>query len=388
MPEKPEVITVVNSLKDRILGKKITGCNVFWDNIIASPTVDEFKKEIINQKINDITTRGKFIVMELDDYSLLVHLRMEGKYFIKPKEDEVVKHEHIIFEFTDGVSLRYADVRKFGTMEIRSKEDLFTTHPLSSLGMEANMLTKEYLKEKMESRHRDLKAFLLDQTMIAGIGNIYADEICFLANLNPAQDIFYLDDNDYEAIADAAKVVINKAILAGGTTIRSYTSSLGVTGLFQLQLNVHTKKGDINKTAEVKIVNENGLNIPYLVEGTLPEKINEIAVTKNYIAETGKKVGDVVVIEELLDTDEESDDVKNFMVNVLMECLELGDYVSDFVITKNDGELMVRECVFRDKISRPLTCKMLDASREYWKSHGITDWGIVVDKAKGGDFDE
>ena len=57
-------------------------------------------------------------------------------------------------------------------------------------------------------------------------------------------------------------------------------------------------------------------------------------------------------------------------------------------LTKNDGELMVRECVFRDKISRPLTCKMLDASREYWKSHGITDWGIVVDKAKGGDFDE
>ena len=84
----------------------------------------------------------------------------------------------------------------------------------------------------------------------------------------------------------------------------------------------------------------------------------------------------------------ESDDVKNFMVNVLMEGLELGAYVSDFVITKNDGGLMVRECVFRDKITRPLTCKMLDASREYWKSHGITDWGIVVDKAKGGDFDE
>ena len=96
-------------------------------------------------------------------------------------------------------------------MEIRSKEDLFTTHPLSSLGMEANMLTKEYLKEKMQSRHRDLKAFLLDQTMIAGIGNIYADEICFLANLNPEQDIFYLEDTDYEAIADAAKVALATA---------------------------------------------------------------------------------------------------------------------------------------------------------------------------------
>ena len=95
MPEKPEVITVVNSLKDRIVGKKITGCNVFWDNIIASPTVDEFKRKIINQKINDITTRGKFIVIGLDDYSLLVHLRMEGKFFFRDKGEELNKHEHV-----------------------------------------------------------------------------------------------------------------------------------------------------------------------------------------------------------------------------------------------------------------------------------------------------
>ena len=96
----------------------------------------------------------------------------------------------------------------------------------------------------MSNKHQDLKAFLLDQSKIAGIGNIYADEICFLSGLHPKQDIYYLDDADYEKIAVSSKEVIEKAILAGGSTIRSYTSSLGVTGLFQLQLLVHTKAGE------------------------------------------------------------------------------------------------------------------------------------------------
>ena len=101
MPEKPEVITVVNNLKNRIIGKKIVGCNIYWDNIIAFPTTNEFKKEIINQKINDITTRGKFIVISLDDYSLLIHLRMEGKFFFRTKNDPIVKHEHVELIFDD-----------------------------------------------------------------------------------------------------------------------------------------------------------------------------------------------------------------------------------------------------------------------------------------------
>ncbi len=245
MPELPEVETVRQTLRRNILGKTVSSVTVLYERMIVGSNKEEFVKRIVGKKIIEIGRMGKYLFFELsDDTYLISHLRMEGKYFIKPKIDEISKHEHIIFEFSDGVSLRYADVRKFGTMELKTKEELFTTHPLSSLGMEANMLTKEYLKEKMQSRHRDLKAFLLDQTMIAGIGNIYADEICYLSNLHPKQDIFYLTDVDCEMSANSAKVVIDNAILAGGTTIRSYTSSLGVTGLFQLQLNVHTKKGE------------------------------------------------------------------------------------------------------------------------------------------------
>ena len=242
MPELPEVETVRQTLRKNILGKQVSGITVLYDRMIVSPSVCEFKEKLVGKTLIEIGRKGKYLYFEFSDGIYLIsHLRMEGKYFIKPTLDEVVKHEHVIFEFSDGTSLRYADVRKFGTMELKTKDELFTTHPLKELGMEANYLTTSYLKEKIGKKHKDLKAFLLDQSMIAGIGNIYADEICFMAKLHPKQDIYYLADLDIENICKAAEEVINKAIAAGGTTIRSYTSSLGVTGLFQLNLNVHTK---------------------------------------------------------------------------------------------------------------------------------------------------
>ena len=101
MPEKPEVITVANSLKTRLLGRGIVNCNIYWDNIIAYPTTDEFRKKVINQKIKNIKTRGKFIMIELDDYYLLVHLRMEGKFMFRRENDEISKHEHVEFILDD-----------------------------------------------------------------------------------------------------------------------------------------------------------------------------------------------------------------------------------------------------------------------------------------------
>lgn len=242
MPELPEVETVRQTLRANILGKEITGVKVLYERMIQGTNKEDFISKLVGKKIIEIGRLGKYLYFEFsDDLYLISHLRMEGKYFIKDHNLEITKHEHIIFEFSDGITLRYHDTRKFGTMELKSKEELFITHPLASLGKEAYDLDKDYLKEKMSGKHKDLKAFLLDQTMIAGIGNIYADEVCFMAELHPKQDIYYLNDTDLEKIAEASKTVINNAILAGGTTIRSYTSSLGVTGLFQLQLNVHTK---------------------------------------------------------------------------------------------------------------------------------------------------
>ena len=244
MPELPEVETVRQTLRSLVLGEKISGVTVLYENIIKDNDLDLFKNTLIGKRINEISRKGKYLIFELDDdYSLISHLRMEGKYYYKLESDEVVKHEHIIFHFESGMTLRYHDVRKFGTMEIRKKDELFLRTPLNKLGMDANLVSGSYLKERMQNKHMDLKSFLLNQEFIAGIGNIYADEICFLSKLHPKQDVYYLNEEDFEAISKNSKEVLEKAISAGGTTIRSYTSSLGVTGLFQLDLMVHTKVG-------------------------------------------------------------------------------------------------------------------------------------------------
>ena len=124
MPELPEVETVKESLKLRLNNKKIIRTRVLWDNIIAYPSKEKFIKETANQSINDVKRRGKFLLFDLDDYYLLSHLRMEGKYFFKTKDDDINKHEHVIFDLDDGSELRYMDTRKFGKMYLIKKEDI------------------------------------------------------------------------------------------------------------------------------------------------------------------------------------------------------------------------------------------------------------------------
>jgi len=244
MPEKPEVITVSKKLKLNLINKVFKEVDVLYNNIIIG-NVDEFKKKLIDQRINDITTRGKWIVFTLDNYLLLTHLRMEGKFFYRTKEDKIKKHEHVIFTFDDGVQLRFNDVRKFGKMVLLDKNNYLNEKPFTELGYEYNDkdLSISYLKDKYKNKKLPIKTVLLDQSIITGIGNIYADEILFLSGINPLIKCSDLDDKDLENIIINTKKVLDKAILEGGTTIRSYTSEEGVTGLFQNSLQVHQRVG-------------------------------------------------------------------------------------------------------------------------------------------------
>lgn len=246
MPEKPEVITVVKNLIPEIVHKEITGCNVYWDNIIAYPDVNSFKKNIIGQKIYGITTRGKFIVIELDDYSLLVHLRMEGKFFFRKKNDKINKHEHVELILDDEISFRFHDVRKFGKMYLINKKDTYTVKPLVDLGLEYNdsNLNSNYLLGKFKTKKLPIKTVLLDQSIITGIGNIYDDEILFMSGINPFKRACDLSKKDCDNIIKNTRIVLEKAIKLGGTTIKSFTSSEGVHGLFQNELLVHGKGGE------------------------------------------------------------------------------------------------------------------------------------------------
>ena len=243
MPELPEVETVKETLKLKLIDKKIKDVKIYYDGIIAYPEIKEFSKQIKNLPIKDINRRGKWLMFDLDKYYLLSHLRMEGKYFFKTKGDKLDNHEHVVFSLDSNEELRYRDTRKFGKMYLIKKEDINNVGPIKDLGLEPwdTNLTKEYLKDKYKTKKLPIKTVLLDQSIIVGIGNIYADEILFLSKLNPLIKCCDLKDDDLENIIKYTKEVLEKAIKLGGTTIRTYTSVDGVHGRFQNELLIHGK---------------------------------------------------------------------------------------------------------------------------------------------------
>ena len=248
MPELPEVETVRRSLLDLIIGKKICSIDTFYERIIQSD-VNEFKTLLVGETFRDINRYGKFLIFILDNYIIVSHLRMEGKYFLKKSQDEEekLKHEHIIFNFTDGSTLRYNDTRKFGTMQLFKTNDVAAVlkeEPICKLGIEpiSGNLTIQYLKEKFKNKKEPIKSALLDQSIITGLGNIYADEVCFMSRLNPNKKACTLTDEELQKVISSSREVLEKAISLGGTTIKSFVSSHAATGLFQNELLVHTKE--------------------------------------------------------------------------------------------------------------------------------------------------
>ncbi|MDD2435586.1 MAG: DNA-formamidopyrimidine glycosylase [Bacilli bacterium] len=246
MPELPEVETVKEALKKKVLNKRIMDVKIYYPNIIEYPMADEFKNRIINQKINDIKRRGKWLVFELDDDYLLSHLRMEGKYNIVDPSKDHNKHEHISFLLDNNQELRYQDTRKFGKMHLIEKDQLLNRKPLNELGLEPwdQTLTTKYLKDKYQNKKLPIKTVILDQSIIVGIGNIYADEILYLSKINPLKEAKKLTSQELQKIIDNTKLVLERAIKAGGTTIRTYSSVDGIHGLFQQELLVHRKEGE------------------------------------------------------------------------------------------------------------------------------------------------
>ena len=266
MPEIAEVETVRKVLKKQILNKKIIDVKVFYTDMIESD-INEFKKELISKTFNDILRKGKWLIFDLDGYYLISHLRLEGKYFIKQVNDYVSKHEHVIFEFSDNSTLRYHDTRKFGRMKLVKKEDMKDCVEIQKQGYEPGdkNLTGEYLLKKFKSKRLPIKTTLLDQTIISGIGNIYADEVLFESNINPLKKTNEITLEEANKICKASKEIIKKAIECGGTTIRSYTSSLGVKGGYQNYLKVHARENQKCKVCNsiIKKITVNGRGTYY-----------------------------------------------------------------------------------------------------------------------------
>lgn len=250
MPELPEVESVRQGLQQMIIGEKIGTVEVRWPNIIESPAVAEFKKRLEGQVFEKVERRGKFLLFYLSEDVLISHLRMEGKYqFVLPsygEEDGTEnKHTHVIFYLENGHQLRYLDVRKFGRMSLVQKGQEFNHKSLAKLGPEpvAEKFTLPAMQEFLTRRTKAIKGILLDQEMVVGIGNIYADEILYRAQIHPEQSAKSLTAQESTALYHAIIEVLAAAVRKGGTTIRSYENAFGENGNYQEFLKVYGKEG-------------------------------------------------------------------------------------------------------------------------------------------------
>lgn len=247
MPELPEVETVVRTLRGLVMGKTIERVSVHLARIVRQPDdVEAFKSLLVGQTIQDIQRRAKFIQFFLNEDVLVSHLRMEGRYGVYQADDPVEKHTHVVFHFTDGMELRYRDVRQFGTMDLFPKGKETTVGPLAKLGVEPldKSFTPEVLGKLLKGRSTKIKPLLLNQECIVGLGNIYVDESLFKAGIHPEKPAGKLTDKEVIRLHEGIVSTLQEAVEQGGSSIKSYVNGQGEMGMFQQSLLVYGRKDE------------------------------------------------------------------------------------------------------------------------------------------------
>jgi formamidopyrimidine-DNA glycosylase len=247
MPELPEVETVKTTLNQLVAGRTIERATVTLDRIIQRPDDPAmFCALLQGQMISRIERRGKFLRFLLNDYVLVSHLRMEGRYGVYRSTEPVEKHTHVIFHFSDGEELRYKDVRQFGTMHLFSVGQELANPPLAKLGLEPldERFTLKAFRGLLEKRTTKIKPLLLNQEYVVGLGNIYVDESLFRARLHPEREANSLSAREWRRLHEAVVATLQEAVNAGGSSIKSYVNGQGEMGMFQQQLQVYGRQGE------------------------------------------------------------------------------------------------------------------------------------------------
>ncbi|MBZ2037857.1 DNA-formamidopyrimidine glycosylase [Streptococcus sanguinis] len=244
MPELPEVETVRRGLEKLILGKTIQSVEVKYPKMIQMD-LDAFRQDLLGQEIRSMRRRGKYLLFYLTDKVLISHLRMEGKYLFYPDAVPERKHAHVYFQMTDGGTLVYEDVRKFGTMELLRKDQLETYFAARKLGpepTEADFLLAPFAAALGRSK-KPIKPYLLEQTLVVGLGNIYVDEALWRARIHPARPAASLKPAEVKRLREQIIEVLQLGIEKRGSTIRTYRNALGEDGTMQDFLQVYGKTG-------------------------------------------------------------------------------------------------------------------------------------------------
>lgn len=244
MPELPEVETVKRDLAQHLAGKGITAVCIANGSCIKCPEQEGFIAALCGRSFKGFDRRGKFLRLILDDDSILtVHLRMTGRLIYTPADMPKREHTHIIFSLSDGAELRYSDTRRFGCLWWQAASEQDCTG-MSRLGLEPfdDGFGGQYLLEKLGKRVMPIKSAILDQQIVAGLGNIYADEVLFLSHINPQTPCNRLKVADWELLAAQMQAVLNDAIANRGTTFSDFLDGEGHIGANQHFLRVYGKK--------------------------------------------------------------------------------------------------------------------------------------------------
>ena len=244
MPELPEVETIRRGLSEAILDTAIEGAVVRRSDL-RRPVADSFAGQVLGKVVTTIDRRGKYLLLNLSDESVvIIHLGMSGRLVIG-RDEEPERHDHVILTLSNGLTVKFNDPRRFGSLDITTRGALLKHQAIRRLGVEP--LTKEFnedwLSERLFGRQAPIKNLLMDQTIVAGLGNIYVCESLFLAGISPRRAGANIKGVRVERLVRSIRKVLTAAIKAGGSSLRDYVQASGELGYFQHSFKVYNREG-------------------------------------------------------------------------------------------------------------------------------------------------
>lgn len=248
MPELPEVQSVVDELGARLGGRTFApGAEILWAPTVGYPDAAGFAAKLIGRTVQGVRRRAKYIIIDLDSGEVLVaHLRMTGRLHFAAPEEAPDRHLRARFPLDDGTDLRFADMRKFGRLYLGGEEEVAAVTALGTLGPEPleRDFTPAILGARLAGKRGPIKSVLLDQSVLAGLGNIYADEALFRAGIAPRRPAGSLDDAELAALHAGIQETLGEALDRGGTSFRNYLSVAGRRGGNMPNLRVFRRDGE------------------------------------------------------------------------------------------------------------------------------------------------
>jgi len=256
MPELPEIEIVKRSLVKSVKNAKIIGIKI-KNRRLRYQIPNTFSKDLLNEKIIDISRRSKYLIFKLEKKILLVHLGMSGKFLLKTKRDKELfktsfyydlnipeKHNHIYFILNNNLILIYNDVRRFGFLKIFKTKNLSKVIFLTKLGVEplSKKFSKKYFSTFVKKRKKNIKNLLMDQTFISGLGNIYVNEALFMSKIHPSKKSNKLNKSEIENLVINIKKILKFSISKGGASIKNFKDTMDKSGKFQQFFYVYNKE--------------------------------------------------------------------------------------------------------------------------------------------------